>query len=150
MKRNESTGTDYPAQEEDSGDNQEVGLNDEEEPSEEGYESESAAPLTKAYRDEVEERLSNRARWPSGNETDDPAGNETENGPDVDPNDPNLSATLTEAGVDERKDELGMTDIEEFLDDPENEDEDTEESFEENGGPSLNDARDGRTGDTTE
>jgi hypothetical protein len=149
MKLDDSAATDYPAQDEENTDNQDVGLNEDEEPSADAYDSESAAPLTRAYRDEVEERLSDRARWQTGNETDDPAGNETENGPDVDPNDPNLSAALTEAGAEDRKDELGMTDIEEFLDDPEAEDEESE-GDEEEGGPTLEDARDGRTGDTRE
>jgi hypothetical protein len=98
-------------------------LNDEEEPSDGAYVSESAAPLTEDFREEVEDRISGRANWETANETGDPTGNETENGPDVDPNDPNLSATLTEAGVEERKDAMGMTDIEDFLDDPEAEEE---------------------------
>ena len=111
--------------EEDSGDNADLGLNDDDEPSAGAYSSESAAPLTRAYRDEVEERLAGRARWETGNETGDPTGNEVENGPDVDPNDPNLSATFAEAGAEERKASLGMRDEEKFLDDPEAEEEET-------------------------
>ena len=54
----------------------------------------------------------------------DRAGNEVENGPGVDIEDPNLSATMAEAGAEDRKDELGMRDEDEMkLDDPEQEDE---------------------------
>lgn len=103
----------------DQNDNEDLGLNADEEPSASAYESESAAPLDADARDDVQGRLQGRALWESANENGDPTGNEVENGPDVDPNDPNLSATLAEAGAEERKDEMGMTDIEEFLDDPE-------------------------------
>jgi hypothetical protein len=120
-----STTDELPDEEPEVGDNEDFGLNDDEEPSAGAYASESAAPLTEDTREEVKDRISGRASWESANETGDPTGNETENGPDVDPNDPNLSATLTEAGVEERKDLMGMTDIEPFLDDPENMDEET-------------------------
>src|SRR5215217_3671052 len=94
-----------------------LGLDAEGDPSPSAYVSESSAPLSADDRRESRE-LSGRAQWANANETGDPTGNEVENGPDVDPNDPNLSATLAEAGAEERKNELGMTDIEPFLDDP--------------------------------
>ena len=46
--------------------------------------------------------------------TKDKIGNETENGPDVDPDDPNLSASITEARAENRKRELGMKDEDEM------------------------------------
>jgi len=106
-------------------DNEELGLDEDEEPSVGAYASESAAPLDQDTREEVEGRLKGRAQWETANETGDPTGNETENGPEVDPNDPNLSATLVEGAVEERDDALtGMRGEEEFsLDDPEAEDE---------------------------
>jgi hypothetical protein len=105
-------------------DNQDLGLNAEEEPSALAYESENAAPVDPDVRDDVQERLKGRAVWESANETGDPTGNEVENGPEVDPNDPNLSATFAEAGAEERQDSIGMLDAEEFaLDDPEAEEE---------------------------
>lgn len=104
-------------------DNEDLGLDADGDPSPDAYESESAAPLREQDAEDVRERLGGRAQWDSANETGDPTGNEVENGPEVDPNDPNLSATLAEAGAEERKDALGMTDIEDFLDDPEAEEE---------------------------
>jgi hypothetical protein len=107
-------------------DNDDLGLDADGDPSPNAYESESAAPMREQDRQEVRDRLGGRAQWDSANETGDPTGNEVENGPEVDPNDPNLSATLAEAGAEERKDALGMTDIEPFLDDPEAETEEDE------------------------
>jgi hypothetical protein len=112
-----------PETENEENDNDDLGLDADGDPSPTAYESEIAAPLREQDRQEVQDRLGGRAQWDSANETGDPAGNEVENGPEVDPNDPNLSATLAEAGAEERKDALGMTDIEPFLDDPEAEDE---------------------------
>lgn len=108
-----------PDREDPNTENEEVGLDGDEEPSVGAYSSESAAPLDEDTREGVRDRLKGRALWETANETGDPTGNEVENGPEVDPNDPNLSATLAEAGAEERKDDLGMTDIEDFLDDPE-------------------------------
>lgn len=52
----------------------------------------------------------------------DPTGNEVENGPQVDPSDPNLSATLAETGAQEDRDSLGMRDEDAMrLEDPEKE-----------------------------
>ena len=108
-------------------DNEDMGLDGNEEPSAGAYDSESAAPLDPDVRDDVQGRLQGRARWESANETGDPTGNEVENGPEVDPNDPNLSATFAEGGAEQHDDATqAMRDKEEFsLDDPETADEDT-------------------------
>ena len=107
-------------------DNDDLGLNTEEEPSPTAYESETAAPMREDTREEAQGRLKGRAVWESANETGDPTGNEVENGPEVDPNDPNLSATFAEAGAEERKDAMGMHGSDEFLlDDPETADEES-------------------------
>ena len=54
----------------------------------------------------------------------DHAGNEVENGPAVDPDDPNLSEVMTEAGAQEDRASLGMRGEDEMmLDDPEEEEE---------------------------
>jgi hypothetical protein len=103
----------------DEDDNADLGLSAEEEPSPTAYESETAAPMREDTREEVQGRLKGRAVWESANENGDPTGNEVENGPDVDPNDPNLSATFAEAGAEDRKQAMGMRDTEPFLDDPE-------------------------------
>ncbi len=74
--------------------------------------------------DELDQRLDALAEHPENvdkNAAPDPKdpGDEIENGPDVDPEDPNLSAVMAEAGAEDRKDELGMKDEQEkFLDDP--------------------------------
>ena len=47
--------------------------------------------------------------------TQDKIGNELENGPYIDPDDPNLSASITEVGAENRKRELGMRDEDEML-----------------------------------
>ena len=60
---------------------------------------------------------------PRQGEPTDTAGSEFENGPEVDFNDPNLSAAFAEAGAEDRKNALGMVDTEPFLDDPESIDE---------------------------
>ena len=122
---NNKTGRDgfqepLPDREDANTDNEDMGLDGNEEPSAGAYDSESAAPLDPDVRDDVQGRLKGRATWEGANETGDPTGNEVENGPDVDPNDPNLSATFAEAGAEDRKETMGMLDEEEeFLDDPE-------------------------------
>ena len=105
-------------------DNSYLGMSAEEEPSPTAYESETAAPMREDTREEVQGRLKGRAVWETANETGDPTGNEVENGPDVDPNDPNLSATFAEAGASEQSGARGLQAGEEFaLDDPEKADE---------------------------
>ena len=44
----------------------------------------------------------------------DRSGNEVENGPDIDPDDPNLSEAAAEAGAQNRKSELGLEDEDEM------------------------------------
>src|SRR6187402_3244919 len=54
----------------------------------------------------------------------DHAGNEVENGPEIDPDDPNLSEIMTEAGAQEDRGIFGMRDEDEMvLGDPEEEEE---------------------------
>jgi hypothetical protein len=84
------------------------------------YESTESAPLSRSAAEEILRTRAGRESWESAVENGDRSGNEVENGPDVDPDDPNLSATFTEAGIEERADDLGLSEAgsEGFLDDP--------------------------------
>lgn len=70
------------------------------------------AGLTEDVLDLRQEMLEDTARGTGRKEgpARDPTGNETENGPQVDPADPNLSAVMAEAGAQEDQASLGMGD----------------------------------------